>query len=77
MTRTLADYNSARNHLARNKLFQTLGFHFLVSRHGTKSEEGVARKEGQIEVARLKFLKTNEQEGVMRFHGRRNARTCL
>lgn len=67
VTQLMADCNSTRKHRAKYKSFQYLEYDCLVSPYSTKSEEGLSRKEVQVEVARSKLLTTYVQNDVPRF----------
>lgn len=62
----LADSNSVLNRLATEKLFQSLGYDFLVSPSSTTHEKGLVNQKVQIEVARRRLLKTNDDIGFSR-----------
>lgn len=49
----------------------------MVSRYRTKCEEGLARKEVQIEVPRRMVLKTNVEDVVLRVSVERMQRIVL
>lgn len=63
----LADCSSGRKRCVRKKWFQNLGNNCLLSPFNTKSEERLVRKKARNEVARREVLKTNGENGDLKF----------
>lgn len=51
---TFVDCTSPQKRRTRGKMFKTLGYDCLLSRHSAQSEEELAKKKGEIEVASRK-----------------------